>query len=282
MAISANVKKTLANYNQPTNKRITDAVKYCRKRMNESAEFLLTIEGDTKTVKGSAYGVRTGILYLAPASQSGVMNVCAMATEGCKSGCLFTAGRGQFDVRTIETRIRKTIFLNQCRQEFVDRLRQEIARHERLCIRDGVKCAVRVNGTSDLPWLSLAMAAEFPNVQFYDYTKFPHAWTRVRPNYSLTFSHSESNESECLSALAHGVNVAVVFDVKTGIKGRREAGELPATWNGYKVVDGDVTDLRFLDASGVVVGLRAKGQAKKDVAGFVVKVADLVQISIAA
>jgi hypothetical protein len=36
------------------------------------------------------------------------------------------------------------------------------------------------------------------------------------------------------------------------------------------VIDGDLSDLRFLDRTGVVVGVRAKGKAKKDVSGFVV------------
>ena len=40
---------------------------------------------------------------------------------------------------------------------------------------------------------------------------------------------------------------------------------------GYdKTIDGDKTDLRFLDPSGVVVALSAKGKAKQDKSGFVV------------
>jgi hypothetical protein len=38
---------------------------------------------------------------------------------------------------------------------------------------------------------------------------------------------------------------------------------------GMSVVDGDADDLRFLDGRGVVVGLKAKGPAKKDTSGFV-------------
>jgi hypothetical protein len=47
--------------------------------------------------------------------------------------------------------------------------------------------------------------------------------------------------------------------------------ELPESWRGVHVVDGDAHDLRFLDQHrfGLVVGLRAKGQAKKDKHGFV-------------
>ena len=45
--------------------------------------------------------------------------------------------------------------------------------------------------------------------------------------------------------------------------------QLPKTWKGYEVVNGDESDLRFLDKRGVVVGLIEKGMAKKDETGFV-------------
>ncbi len=58
--------------------------------------------------------------------------------------------------------------------------------------------------------------------------------------------------------------MAVVFACK------RE-DSLPAKWAGRKVIDGDLHDLRFLDGRGRVVGLRAKGPARKDESGFVVR-----------
>jgi hypothetical protein len=111
----------------------------------------------------------------------------------------------------------------------------------------------------------MRMAREFPHVQLYDYSKHLRVWERQLPNYSITFSHSETNLQACLETLAHGSNVAVVFDTKRG-------AQLPTTWNGYRVIDGDESDLRFLDphsAIGFVVGLRAKGKARKDCSGFV-------------
>jgi hypothetical protein len=98
----------------------------------------------------------------------------------------------------------------------------------------------------------------FQSVQFYDYTKLPNR-RNVPSNYHLTFSRSESNELDALRILANGVmNVAVVFDT------------LPTKWAGVKVIDGTETDLRFLDEQGVVVGLVAKGKAKKDNSGFTI------------
>lgn len=81
----------------------------------------------------------------------------------------------------------------------------------------------------------------------------------MRPNYQLTFSRSESNEAECSAALAHGINVAVVFPDK----------HFPETFWGHPVINGDAHDLRFRDASPRIVGLNAKGQAKRDTTGFV-------------
>jgi hypothetical protein len=215
---------------------------------------LLTI-ANAKTIKGEARGYLTGILYLAPANESRVMNTCPCSTAECRKACLFTAGRGQFDsVRS--ARIRKTRWLYDDRESFEQQLADDvsslIAKAKRL---DMVPC-VRVNGTSDLPQLALRLARKFPSVQHYDYSKVPRCETRITNNYHLTYSYSGYNLGECLRVLKHSVNVAVVFDTKRG-------EPLPKTWNGYRVIDGDLSDLRFLDPKGVIVGLRAKGKARK-------------------
>lgn len=234
---------------------------------------LLTVE-NAKTIKGEKLGYLTGILYLAPANEAGRANICAGASEGCKKVCLYTAGRGRF-AEIKNARISKTHFYFDNRDAFLASLRHDIRALIARAVRLGLKPAVRVNGTSDLPWLALQMASEFPQVTFYDYTKLDRAWDRTRANYHLTFSHSETNGDQCQRALAHGVNVAVVFDTKKGQL-------LPETHFGARVIDGDEHDLRFLDAyQGVVIGLRAKGDAKKDCSGFVVS-SQLVQISLAA
>lgn len=231
---------------------------------------LLSVSADAKTIKGEKKGYLTGILYLAPANTSGT-NVCAMATEGCKAGCLSKAGRAATFPAIEKARIRKTRELFANRAAFLAQLRKDILALVRKAERENMIPCVRLNGTSDLPWLALAMAREFPHVQFYDYTKLPQAYTRTLRNYHLTFSHSETNESECVTELAHGLNVAVVFDTRKG-------KALPAQWCGFDVVDGDESDLRFLDESGKVIGLRAKGPAKKDCSGFVIAANQLVPI----
>ena len=233
-----------------------------------SKNWPLLTEENSKTQKGEKLGYLTGILYLAPSDESGVMNVCPMASPGCKAGCLFTAGRAQFTPDIIKGRIRKTRYLYNDRARFVAQLHKNIQKLVKRAAKLGLIPAVRINGTSDLPQLALQLATDYPDVQFYDYTKIPRPYDRIRANYHLTFSLSENNLPAALDALAHGVNVAVVFNVKRG-------HDLPTHWQGYTVIDGDMHDLRFLDkipqgsASPVIVGLRAKGKAKKDSFGFV-------------
>jgi len=232
---------------------------------------LLSVSADAKTIKGKKYGYLTGILYLAPSDISGI-NVCAKATDGCKSGCLFTAGRASMYPKINQARIRKTHELFGDRQAFLAQLRKDIDAVIRKAKRENLIPCIRINGTSDLPWIPLLLSREYPNVQFYDYTKLPKPYARTRPNYHLTFSHSESNLADCLDSLRNGVNVAVVFDTK---KGR----VLPEQWHGFKVTDGDTSDLRFTDQTGVVIGLRAKGKARKDCTSGFVQSEKLVTIS---
>jgi hypothetical protein len=98
----------------------------------------------------------------------------------------------------------------------------------------------------------------FPEVQFYDYTKINNRKVSHIKNYHLTFSKADGNDMDTRLAISNGMNVAVVFK------------SVPETYLGRPVINGDETDLRFLDPRGVIVGLKAKGKAKKDTTGFVV------------
>jgi hypothetical protein len=126
----------------------------------------------------------------------------------------------------------------------------------------------------------VSILARFPDVTFYDYTKNVaranlSGLGAMPANYGLTFSRAEHNEARALAVLGNGGNVAVVFNARTA-HAKRAADPLPAFWHGFRVIDGDHDDLRFLDptgARGYVVGLRAKGpRAKHDTSGFVVDV----------
>lgn len=239
------------------------------KTVHLTSTKLLTVD-NPKTSKSVPLGYLTGILYLAPAQESGVMNVCPFSTEGCRSSCLYDAGMARVFPRIKSARIRKTRWLHDDREGFLKELRNDIRLVAEKAEREGLIPAFRLNGTSDLPWLAMQMAREFPEYQFYDYTKIPRPWLRQLPNYHITFSLSESNFQDAFDCLQHGMNVAVVFDVPAKGKNRK-ALPLPEMFRGVHVVDGDLSDLRFLDQHrfGLVVGLRAKGKAKRDLSGFV-------------
>jgi hypothetical protein len=249
----------------------------------------LLTTGNPKVAKGEAHGVLTAIMHLAPERVSG-RNVCPHATAGCAAACLNTAGRGGIGLdadglNVIQVaRIRRTRWFHRDRPAFLAALVSEIIRHERTAVRHGLTPAVRLNGTSDLPWERFPVTrdgvqyphvfAAFPDVTFYDYTKWP---IRLRPlvagipNYSLTFSLADGvkSETEAAHALESGVNVAAVFSTRKGqtLPAMHAVGGVLA-----HVIDGDSTDLRFLDPrerTGVIVGLRAKGRAIHDRTGFV-------------
>src|SRR5438477_4665910 len=138
---------------------------------------LLTVE-NAKTIKGEKLGYLTGILYLAPATRVRRANLCPFATAGCMRDCLFTAGRGVFQ-EIKKARIAKTKFLLSDRAAFLDSLRYDIRKLVTQAAKLSMQSAVRINGTSDQPWIALRMATEFPHVQFYDYTKIPRPWRRI-------------------------------------------------------------------------------------------------------
>jgi hypothetical protein len=227
-------------------------------------------------MKGTKKGYLTAILHLSPYTVAGVKNMCPAATPGCIAGCLNLAGRGGMlhkDTGTNsiqEARKRKTIAFADDKQAFVKDLMKEIEKFLTQSLkRDLIPC-VRLNGTSDVAWESIKVDGKnimehFPKVQFYDYTKMPNR-KNLPKNYHLTFSLAENNEVRAAVAVNNGMNVAVVFSTKKN-------KPLPSTYEiggkKMKVVDGDETDLRFIDPKHVIVGLRAKGRAKKDTSGFV-------------
>ena len=251
---------------------------------------LLNIDANPKTIKGRRKGYVTAVLYLAPSDSSGT-ELCGMADiAGCKVGCLNTAGRGGMaagnatftaangeplpDNAIQKARLRRTDFYLSDRAGFMARLVREIERAKRYARRKRKKLVVRLNGTSDIRWESVPciragkphanLFAAFSELQFYDYTKLPNRKVIGIPNYHLTFSYSHRDEFAPIVARAvrfygSAVNFAAVF-----------ARALPAYFLGRNVVNGDESDLRFLDRRGVVVGLVAKGRARRDASGFVI------------
>jgi hypothetical protein len=236
------------------------------------SKALLSVSSDAKTVKGETLGFLTGILYLAPANTT-KWNTCPMAKLAqCDVACLNTAGRGAFS-SVQQARINKTEWFFTDRNDFMQQLVVDIAKLIQKAYKKGLKPLVRLNGTSDIRWESVAFTdvsgieyvnifAAFPNTTFYDYTKIANRG-ELPSNYDVTFSYSgvEGFQPFVNRALLNGMRMAVVF---------RKEQDIPATFKGIRVVSGDKSDVRHLDDDGVIVGLYAKGKAKLDTTGFVV------------
>ena len=233
--------------------------------------------GNPKILKGMAQGYNTYILHLAPANVSGY-ETCPKRTAGCTAACLNTAGRGGMFKRGESTNViqearkRKTRLFFENRTEFMRLLVADIELAIKQSKRLGLVPVFRLNGTSDLSFekyevvrnekLFRNIFSAFAEVQFYDYTKVLGRKVTAIENYHLTFSAADGNDADVVKAIQQGYNVATVFGIKKTLP-------MPETYVGLPVFNGDESDLRFLDPKGVVVGLYAKGKAKKDATGFV-------------
>ena len=214
-------------------------------------------------------GYITKGIHLAPANLAGY-EVCRWRSKGCTASCLNTAGRGQMN-SVQQSRIAKTKLFFEQKMDFFTKLSKEIASTIKSSLKKEMQAVFRLNLTSDISWENeinedgVTIFEKFGKTQFYDYTKsfkrmanFLGKHKEFPSNYHLTFSRSETNDKVCQMVLEMQGNVAVVF-----------RNQLPETWKGFEVINGDETDLRFLDKRGVVVGLIEKGMAKKDSTGFV-------------
>tara|TARA_R110002012_G_scaffold283825_1_gene474364 strand:+ start:692 stop:1420 length:729 start_codon:yes stop_codon:yes gene_type:complete len=240
--------------------------------------YQLLTTNNPKTLKGfkKYKNILTAIMHLRPISTQ----ICPYQDIAkCKAACLNTAGRGgifkkgENTNRIQDARQRRTdMYLNHY-DYFMELLHTELTKFKNYCEKKDITPAFRLNGTSDIQWehklyKGKTMFEHFPDVQFYDYTKIPTRKVSHIPNYHLTWSYSEANEKYATWFDKLTYNIAVVFN-----------GDMPLIFKGMKVVNGDETDIRFLDESNVVVGLKAKGKAKQDKGGFVIHTNNLIASS---
>ena len=232
---------------------------------------LLSVSSDAKTVKGEKIGYLTGILYGSPANTcSPRWTMCPLAkTAQCDIDCLVSAGRGRFE-NVHRARIRKTLYFKQYPQEFMMLLVKNISSLIRKAEKLGLTPAVRLCGTWDVQWEkvyfeyrgeTVTILDVFPDLTFYDYSKVPAR--KVPANYHLTFSYSGAPKFQKViqKQLAKDpkTNLAVVFQ-----------GTKPKTFFGRKLINGDDSDVRFLDEHFSIVALTAKGLAKTSDSPFIV------------
>ena len=226
---------------------------------------LLSVNADSKTIKSNKAGFLTGILYLAPYTLSGV-NLCPFAKIAqCHVACLNTAGRGGFDQRVKNARLRKAKLFNENKPEFFTQLLHDIEKLKQQAVKKKLQPVIRLNGTSDIEFENIKVKDNktifelYPDLQFYDYTKNPNR-KNLPSNYDVTFSYSgvQSFIKFNRQALKNNMRIATVFKI------------LPAQFLGREVINGDAHDARFIEDKNVIIGLKAKGKARHDKTGFVI------------
>jgi hypothetical protein len=249
--------------------------------MTSFSGTLIRAGNNAKTLKSDkASNYTTAIMYLAPADLAGGKTVCAFADlAGCKAGCLNTAGQGIYS-NVQNARIAKTRRYQSNVESFMADLAIDVRKFVAFCERESRQPAIRLNGTSDILFERIPVAGSanimsaFPMVQFYDYTKIAtRAYAKLPGNYHLTLSYSNANprfaDMTIKAALDTGINLAVVYRSQAFRDSLISSGSSAIALD-RPVIDGDETDLRFLDPRESIVGLYAKGKAKKDSSGFVI------------
>lgn len=258
------------------------------RKFEDSSYRLLTI-GNPKLTKGNIKGYISAGLGMAPSKISGT-DMCPFASDGCRLACLNHAGRGAFDPQVHVARLRRTrLYLDDRKQffkdlimelekfidfasthvsgpmhEWVNKRGQTVKKQTYLKQAGGSHYCIRLNITSDVRWEAIKIPGTrqtifdiFPDVTFYDYTKIPRRFKRPA-NYHLTYSRSEDPKSEeyGIEYMQQGTNMTVVFDID-------EKHSLPPRYESplfsHPVLDGSISDLRFKDEPGHIVGLYLLG-----------------------
>lgn len=212
----------------------------------KNKSLLSSGKSNTKMAKNK---METYGLSLIPHSLNSLgVNLCKFSTKECRKMCLNSSGRAGM-TKIQEARKRKTDFFIQFEKEFVEKLYEEL----KLIDKKG-NSAVRLNVVSDVNWEEVFQkykksVGDFKNTIFYDYTKdYLKIESNNLSNYHLTYSFSGYNWEICEKFLKNKIaNVSVVFKP-----------QLPTEYEGFKVINGDETDERFLDEKGVIIGLKYK------------------------
>jgi hypothetical protein len=206
-----------------------------------------TGSGNTKIKKTNKSGTyRVASLSLMPD-----LILCpASKAADCLNSCLVHSGRGVFPSVAAGRQWRADLW-HQDKKQFLERLTKELDNFSKLCKKNKVSPAVRLNVLSDINWERYGIPQKFPEIFFFDYTKRADRLGKTPSNYKLIFSYSgrDQYQNQVKKALLTDSPLAVVF-----------RGGFPSTFLNRPVIDGDNSDLTNVMAGPVVIGLKAKGK----------------------
>jgi len=217
---------------------------------------LWTVES-AKISKTDNEWVKNVVLFLAPATTiaSEKNTLCPWAKEnGCLPNCINIQGRLGMESGQKAQMARTVLYL--LRNDFFKA--KLVAELQLLEIEFGEMLLVRPDGTSDLIWAWLA--ALFPNLHFYGYTKgISKLQKNKTPNLKLTFSGSNANPTvlaRTVKAIKLGLKTAIALNT-AGTK-----GEWALPKDNPNLRDFDKNDNRYDDPAGALGFLKRKGSNK--------------------
>lgn len=222
--------------------------------------YIGQINNGAKHKKAYHYNELVYTIYFAPADSSGY-EVCPGRSKSCTTSCLNMSGHNRMDMKREminKSRIKKTKLFFEEREFTVRWIIAEIEKFKTKATNMSYTFSVRLNNTSDISPEEFYIIDNgkkknllelFPDITFYDYTKVPSRVNLLKKykNYDLTFSFNGYNIELCKKMLKKNVRVAVVFN-----------GVLPDEFINHQVVNGDLYDMRYKEATNVIVGLHYK------------------------
>ena len=213
-------------------------------------KLLDTGNGNSKVRKTQKLG---GAIRLAQLSMYPDNIICpGSKAADCMEACLKDAGLANVYDSVNEARRRKTEFFKNDEARFLEQLRRELSNFLKLCKKTGVTGWVRLNTISDIAYETFGIPQEFPELNFYDYSKRAARLLKTPKNYNLIFSYSGAAKyhNQVLKAFDTGVPIAAVV-----------GGPKPDIFLGRRGINGDRYDLINLKSPGKIIGLKAKGPA---------------------
>ena len=176
---------------------------------------------------------------------------CPRSTTGCTFGCTASKSANAILERSQLARLARTVVTLE-RPDVA--LTLTAAALDKLVAAHGTDDSRwRVNIADDIRWEIVAPALLDNAPKAYAYTKWAPADRPAIAGLSVVYSASERwTREDIVETCAASERVAVVFNCRKG--------NLPTTWGGVPVVDGDKTDDLFAHPAGVIVGLAVKGR----------------------